>query len=75
MFECNSPHKGLGTAPLVVGVDEAGRGRWRGLLSQQPAWCCASRVRAVWTIRRNSPAKRRAVLEPQIRERCAWGWR
>ena len=46
--------------------------RWRGLLSQQ-RWCCASPCPGGLDDSKKLSAKRRAALEPQIRERCAWG--
>ena len=67
-----TPHKGLGTAPLVVGVDEAGRGPLAGLLRRSSGGA----VQAVsgWSRRSEETlGQRRAALEPQIRERCAWG--
>ncbi|MEC8837353.1 MAG: ribonuclease HII [Pseudomonadota bacterium] len=67
-----TPHKGLGTAPLVVGVDEAGRGPLAGPVVAAAVVLCKPCPGGLDDSKKLS-AKRRAALEPQIRERCAWG--
>lgn len=66
-----TPEAGCGAAPLIVGVDEAGRGPLAGpvvaaavvLCKQAPAGLADSKVLS---------AKRRALLDPAIRQTCAW---
>lgn len=69
---CATPQSGLGAAPLVVGVDEAGRGPLAGPVVAAAVILCKPRPRGLDDSKKLSPA-RRAALEPQIRRRCAWG--
>lgn len=69
---CATPQSGLGAAPLVVGVDEAGRGPLAGPVVAAAVILCKPRPRGLDDSKKLSRA-RRAALEPQIRRRCAWG--
>ncbi|QYJ08131.1 ribonuclease HII [Qipengyuania flava] len=71
MFK-HSPIGGLGGAPLVVGVDEAGRGPLAGPVVAAAVVLCKSPPAGLDDSKKLS-AKRRSILEPQIREKCAWG--
>lgn len=67
-----TPADGLGDAPLIVGVDEAGRGPLAG-----PVVACAVVLGkkvppGLGDSKKLSPA-RRAALEPLIIGSCAWG--
>ncbi|WP_247717943.1 ribonuclease HII [Qipengyuania proteolytica] len=67
-----SPLGGLGDAPLVIGVDEAGRGPLAGPVVAAAAVLCQPAIDGLDDSKKLS-AKRRSLLEPQIREKCAWG--
>ena len=67
-----TPANGLGQAPLIVGVDEAGRGPLAGPVVAAAVVLCNPAPEGLGDSKKLS-AKRRAVLEPQIRECCAWG--
>ncbi|WP_394269866.1 ribonuclease HII [Qipengyuania sp.] len=67
-----TPEKGLGAAPLVIGVDEAGRGPLAGPVVAAAVVLCKPCPGGLDDSKKLSPL-RRAQLEPQIRRRCAWG--
>ena len=67
-----TPQNGLGGAPLIVGVDEAGRGPLAGPVVAAAVVLCKPAPQGLDDSKKLS-AKRRAALEPMIRERCAWG--
>ena len=67
-----TPGKGLGAAPLVAGVDEAGRGPLAGPVVAAAVVLCNPAIAGLDDSKRLS-GKRRAVLEPEIRARCAFG--
>ena len=66
-----TPQNGLGGAPLIVGVDEAGRGPLAGPVVAAAVVLCKPAPQGLDDSKKLS-AKRRASLEPVIRERCAW---
>ena len=68
----SSPVNGLGGAPLVVGVDEAGRGPLAGPVVAAAVVLCKPCPRGLDDSKKLS-AKCRSELEPQILSRCAWG--
>ena len=68
----HSPIGGLGDAPLIVGVDEAGRGPLAGPVVAAAVVLCRQPPEGLDDSKKLS-AKRRSLLEPQIREKCAWG--
>ena len=68
---CAAPEKGLGDAPLIVGVDEAGRGPLAGPLVAAACVLCNPAPAGLDDSKRLS-AKRRAALEPQILSGCAF---
>lgn len=67
-----TPSGGLGGAPLIVGVDEAGRGPLAGPVVAAAAVLCSNPPDGLDDSKKLS-AKRRSLLEPQILEKCAWG--
>ena len=67
-----TPQNGLGGAPLIVGVDEAGRGPLAGPVVAAAVVLCKPAPQGLDDSKKLS-AKRRAALEPVIREHCAWG--
>lgn len=67
-----TPERGLGAAPLVIGVDEAGRGPLAGPVVAAAVVLCKPCPGGLDDSKRLSP-KKRAALEPQIMARCAWG--
>ena len=69
---CATPEGGLGAAPLIVGVDEAGRGPLAGPVVAAACVLCFEPPHGLDDSKKLS-AKRRAELEPDIRKRCAWG--
>ncbi|MDP4574656.1 ribonuclease HII [Qipengyuania sp. G39] len=69
---CATPEGGLGAAPLIVGVDEAGRGPLAGPVVAAACVLCCEPPQGLDDSKKLS-AKRRAELEPDIRKRCAWG--
>lgn len=68
----SSPELDLGSVPLVVGVDEAGRGPLAGPVVAAAVVLCNPAPEGLDDSKKLS-ARRRALLEPQIRARCAWG--
>lgn len=68
----SSPDCGLRGAPLIVGVDEAGRGPLAGPVVAAAVVLCKPAPGGLDDSKKLS-AKRRSQLEPQIRARCAWG--
>ena len=68
----STPDCGLGDAPLIVGVDEAGRGPLAGPVVAAAVVLCKPAPTGLDDSKKLS-AKRRSLLEPQIRENCAWG--
>ncbi|TMM48883.1 ribonuclease HII [Qipengyuania marisflavi] len=67
-----TPENGLGAAPLVIGVDEAGRGPLAGPVVAAAVVLCKPCPGGLDDSKKLS-AKKRAALEPQILRRCAWG--
>ncbi len=67
-----TPEKGLGAAPLTIGVDEAGRGPLAGPVVAAAVVLCKPCPAGLDDSKKLSAA-RRAALEPRIRARCAWG--
>ncbi|MBX7501936.1 ribonuclease HII [Qipengyuania sp. YG27] len=67
-----TPETGLGAAPLIIGVDEAGRGPLAGPVVAAAVVLCKPCPAGLDDSKRLS-SKRRAELEPQIRARCGWG--
>lgn len=68
----SSPELDLGSVPLVVGVDEAGRGPLAGPVVAAAVVLCNPAPQGLDDSKKLS-ARRRALLEPQIRAGCAWG--
>ncbi|UOR15443.1 ribonuclease HII [Qipengyuania aquimaris] len=68
----STPANGLGTAPLVIGVDEAGRGPLAGPVVAAAVVLCKPCPGGLDDSKKLS-AKKRSKLEPQILSRCAWG--
>jgi ribonuclease HII len=68
---CATPEGGLGSAPLVIGVDEAGRGPLAGPVVAAAVVLCKDPPAGLDDSKKLS-ATRRAALEPQIRTRCGW---
>lgn len=69
---CATPERGLGAAPLIVGVDEAGRGPLAGPVVAAAVVLCKPCPAGLDDSKKLS-AERRAQIEPRIRRRCAWG--
>ena len=67
-----TPVAGLGAAPLIVGVDEAGRGPLAGPVVAAAVVLCKPCPEGLDDSKRLS-SKKRGLLEPQIRGSCAWG--
>lgn len=67
-----TPDKGLGAAPLVIGVDEAGRGPLAGPVVAAAVVLCKPCPGGLDDSKKLT-RERRAALEPRIRSRCAWG--
>ncbi|MEO1968304.1 MAG: ribonuclease HII [Sphingomonadaceae bacterium] len=67
-----TPNEGLGAAPLIAGVDEAGRGPLAGPVVAAAVVLCNPQIPGLDDSKRLSP-KRRAALEPEILHRCAFG--
>ncbi len=67
-----TPENGLGDAPLVIGVDEAGRGPLAGPVVAAAVVLCKPCPGGLDDSKKLSAAKR-SKLEPQILSRCAWG--
>lgn len=68
----STPENGLRDAPLVVGVDEAGRGPLAGPVVAAAVVLCKPCPGGLDDSKKLSAA-RRSTLEPQIQRRCAWG--
>ncbi|MFK4003636.1 ribonuclease HII [Qipengyuania sp. NPDC077563] len=68
----STPEKGLGTAPLIVGVDEAGRGPLAGPVVAAAVVLCKPCPGGLDDSKKLTALKR-SKLEPQIQRRCAWG--
>lgn len=66
------PETGLGASELVVGVDEAGRGPLAGPVVAAAVVLCRPCVAGLDDSKKLSGAQR-AVLDPRIRRRCAFG--
>lgn len=69
---CATPEQGLGAAPLIVGVDEAGRGPLAGPVVAAAVVLCKPCPEGLDDSKKLSRT-RRAELEPQIQTCCAWG--
>ena len=67
-----TPEKGLGHAPLVIGVDEAGRGPLAGPVVAAAVVLCKPCPGGLDDSKKLSATKR-SKLERQIQSRCAWG--
>ncbi|MBX7526214.1 ribonuclease HII [Qipengyuania vesicularis] len=68
----SAPELDLGDAPLVVGVDEAGRGPLAGPVVAAAVVLCKPCPDGLDDSKKLS-ARARSRLEPQILTRCAWG--
>ncbi len=68
----STPENGLGDAPLIIGVDEAGRGPLAGPVVAAAVVLCKPCPGGLDDSKKLSAAKR-SKLEPQIQRRCAWG--
>lgn len=66
------PEAGIGAKQFVAGVDEAGRGPLAGPVVAAAVVLCRPCVPGLDDSKRLTPAQR-AVLEPRIRRRCAFG--
>jgi ribonuclease HII len=66
------PENGLGAKTLVVGVDEAGRGPLAGPVVAAAVVLCRPCVPGLDDSKKLT-REQRAVLEPRIRRRCAYG--
>ena len=68
----STPAKGLGAAPLIVGVDEAGRGPLAGPVVAAAVVLCEPAISGLDDSKKLT-ARARSRLEPQILQQCAWG--
>ncbi|MBX7541087.1 ribonuclease HII [Qipengyuania sphaerica] len=68
----SAPDYGLGDAPLVIGVDEAGRGPLAGPVVAAAVVLCKPCPGGLDDSKKLSATKR-SKLEPQIQRRCVWG--
>lgn len=66
------PESGLGAKAPTIGVDEAGRGPLAGPVVAAAVVLCGPAIAGIGDSKKLSAA-RRAALEPQIRQRCAFG--
>ncbi len=66
-----TPKGGLGAAPLVAGVDEAGRGPLAGPVVAAAVVLCLPAPQGLADSKRLS-APKRAALEREVRATCAW---
>ena len=72
MFDnCGTPGEGFSCDPLVIGVDEAGRGPLAGPVVAAAVALCKPRPAGLDDSKKLS-AKKRATLDAAIRQRCAW---
>ncbi|MXO74503.1 ribonuclease HII [Altererythrobacter aerius] len=67
-----TPHKDFGPAPLVVGVDEAGRGPLAGPVVAAAVVLCKPRPAGIDDSKKLCGVTR-ARLDLAVRRRCAWG--
>ncbi|MEZ5680148.1 MAG: ribonuclease HII [Erythrobacter sp.] len=67
-----TPSQGLNNAPLIIGVDEAGRGPLAGPVVAAAVVLCNPCPDGLDDSKKLS-ARRRSELEPQILTSCAWG--
>jgi ribonuclease HII len=67
-----TPHQSFGATPLVVGVDEAGRGPLAGPVVAAAVALCKPRPAGLDDSKRLC-ARSRARIDEAIRRRCAWG--
>ena len=67
-----TPHEAFGSAPLVVGVDEAGRGPLAGPVVAAAVALCKPRPAGLDDSKKLCAATR-GQLDLSIRRRCAWG--
>ncbi|WP_375289353.1 ribonuclease HII [Qipengyuania sp.] len=72
IMHAGTPETGLGAAPIIVGVDEAGRGPLAGPVVAAAVVLCKPCVAGLDDSKKLSGEKR-ALLEPRILRRCAWG--
>lgn len=68
---CATPDGGLGAAPLIVGVDEAGRGPLAGPVVAAAVVLCKPRPGGLDDSKKLT-ARRRGELDLAVRRRCAW---
>lgn len=68
---CATPESGLGAAPLIVGVDEAGRGPLAGPVVAAAVVLCKPRPGGLDDSKKLT-ARRRGELDLAVRRRCAW---
>jgi ribonuclease HII len=66
-----TPHLGFGSAPLIVGVDEAGRGPLAGPVVAAAVALCKPRPAGLDDSKKLCAATR-ARLDLAVRRRCAW---
>ena len=62
----------MGSAPLIVGVDEAGRGPLAGPVVAAAVVLCNPGIDGLDDSKKLT-ARARSIREPQILDRCAWG--
>jgi ribonuclease HII len=67
-----TPHPGFGSAPLIVGVDEAGRGPLAGPVVAAAVALCKPRPPRIDDSKKLC-AETRAEVDRAVRRRCAWG--
>lgn len=68
----STPSPGFGNLSIIAGVDEAGRGPLAGPVVAAAVVLCDSPPTGLADSKKLS-AKRREMLDPAIRETCAWG--
>jgi ribonuclease HII len=68
---CATPDGGIGAAPLIVGVDEAGRGPLAGPVVAAAVVLCKPCPPGLDDSKKLT-AKRRGELDLVVRRRCAW---
>ncbi|WP_095013199.1 ribonuclease HII [Tsuneonella mangrovi] len=69
---CGTPHSDFAPAPLVAGVDEAGRGPLAGPVVAAAVVLCEPCPDGIGDSKKLT-AKARARLDPLMRQTCAWG--